>query len=480
MLHVLKTPHRKVAKRRFLLINPPLREPAIQQENHVLDDADSSPPPQPGAGSVDEEFRRRGYSMPLPIGLLRIANTLLRQGNDVYFLDCFSTQPPAYPSSMHRVTRAGTPDWQRTERTRVRTLHLGLPFPEIDRLLSHINVDEVYVGCTFTYQNEPAHQLISLVKKRMPDTPLTFGGIYPTLAPEEAGRSDADTVAPGPYPGMEPEDLPLNYAFLGHPPPFVLVKGTQGCPNHCAYCAVHILEGNRFQHRAPDDVIREISDGYQQYGLTKIGMWDSNLLMRYGHYLQPVLHYMTESEIPFTLSAPEGLDYRLMTDTVAHDLKRAGLQIASLALENVEDEYARNTLNRNNSTAKLKDAVASLKTAGFKAGQIRLFVMVGTPGQTLDNVLRNIRFAWDLGCNVSLFTFTPIPGTPMFETMPPAITSSPLSKLHPILLPCVDDDGLADALWELTALNSLNARRMPQTEHVHDVIRNPDLLRMLG
>jgi hypothetical protein len=68
----------------------------------------------------------------------------------------------------------------------------------------------------------------------------------------------------------------------------------------------------------------------------------------------------------------------------------------------------------------------------------------------------------------------------MFETMPPAITSSPLSKLHPILLPCVDDDGLADALWELTALNSLNARRMPQTEHVHDVIRNPDLLRMLG
>jgi biotin synthase-like enzyme len=476
MLHVVKPETRKRG-RRFLFINPPLDAPGRMTKKPAWEKAGNGDGWTTDPDWSAETFHLRGYTFPLPIGLLRIANHLLRQGNEIYFLDCFSAQPASCPSSMHRRTPAAEPAWWRTGSTQIRPFHLGLTFPEIERILGHVQVDEVYVGCTFTYHNEPAHRVIALARARLPGVPITFGGIYPTLAPEEAARSEADEVFVGPYPGLE--DLSLNYDFLGHPPPFILVKGTSGCPHRCAYCAVHKLEGNRFSHRDPHDVFAEIQRAHERYGLKHLGMWDSNLLMRYEDYLGPLLRQIIDSGLRLRISAPEGLDYRLLTEEIAHDLWDAGFQYVALALENVDSDYARNTLNRRNSLERLKRAVGFLKAVGFREHQTRLFVMIGMPGQTLENVIENIRFVWSLGCNVTLFPFTPIPGTPVYENHRDDLAGLPLKALHPTLLPCVKDDDLAERLWELTALGELTRAGKAQSEHFREVIRNPDLVRCL-
>ena len=471
MLHVTKPDKRRRGKRYFL-INPPIEEPyRARLDDAARQDGD-------GPGSARPHYTGRSYTYPLPIGLLRIANQLLREGNEIYFLDCFSALPLPYPSSRSRRTRSEDPDFMLTDSHNVRYFHLGLTYEEIRKILRNVNADEVFVGCTFTYHNEPAHKVIELCKERMPKVRLTFGGIYPTLAPEVARTSLADEIFAGSYPGIE--DLSLNYDFLGAPPAFILTKGTSGCPHRCAYCAVHKLEGNRFTHRDPEDVFQEILGAHQRYGLIEVAMWDSNILMRYNNYLGVILRHIIDAGLKFRMAAPEGLDYRLMTPEIAHDLKQAGFRIISLALENADSDYAREHLNRQNVIGQLKNAISFLKDAGFAGHQVHLFVIVGLPGQTIENIIRNVRFVWSLGCNVILFPFTPIPGTAMYESSLEQLHGLPLKALHPSLYPCATDEQVKKILIELGPLGLLNRDDKAQATHFREVVDSEELIEMLS
>ena len=469
MLHVTR-PVGRERSGRVLLINPPIEEPYW----HGVTPAGAAN----GVRATEGAIVKWSFTYPLPLGLLRIAGQLLREGKEVYFLDCFSSLPKQYPSSRERLSPCAVPTSQATDNWELRYHHLGLRFEEVDKLLQHVVVDEVLVGCTFTFHSDAAHRVIEIVRKRMPKVKIRFGGIYPTLAPDVARTSQADEIFVGPYPGIEDETL--NYAFLGHPPSFILIKGTSGCPQRCAYCAVHKLEGNRFHHRDPEEVFAEIRSKYEQYGLRRIGMWDSNILMQYDKYLGVLLRRITDSELPLELTAPEGFDYRLLTPEIARDLKAAGLQVASLALESSDTEYARTRLNRNNDLDRLETAVSYLFEAGFEGRCVRLFTMIGLPGQTVEHVIQNIRYGWSLGCNVLLFPFTPIPGTQLYTENLATLHDLPLRSLHPALFPCVDDNASKELLIELMALGKLDAVHRSQAESFREVISSPELLAALG
>ena len=470
MLHVTK-PDRKSPAGRILLVNPPLEEPYRYPRGNGTAPGDNA--------DVDNSHAcGRQYIYPLPIGLMRIAGQRLREGNEVYFLDGFSSLGRRYPSSRNRRTASDLPGFPLSDRWQIRYCHLGLRYEEMGRLLRHVDVDEVLVGCTFTYHNDAAHRAIEVVREKLPEATIRFGGIYPTLAPEVARTSRADEIFTGAYPGIE--DEALNYDFLGVPPGFILIKGTSGCPNRCAYCAVHLLEGNRFRHRDPEEVVAEIRAGCNRYHLRRVAIWDSNILMQYDDYFGIVLRKLIDSDMKLRLAAPEGFDYRLLTPEMARELKAAGFATISLALENIDTAYTRTRLNRSNNIGRLESAVAALKDAGFPGRHIRLFVIIGLPGQTIDNVLENIRFAWSLGCNVTLFPFTPIPGTLLYEENLAELHGLPLRALHPSLYPCIPDPDVRNQLVELAGLAILNGQSKSQVEHFREVIRSPELQEQLA
>ena len=243
---------------------------------------------------------------------------------------------------------------------------------------------------------------------------------------------------------------------------------------------MHKLEGNRFTHRNPDDVYEEIVRAHERYGLVDVGIWDSNILMQYNEYLGPILKQIIASDMELRISAPEGFDYRLLRPEIARNLKQAGFNTISLALENVNSTYTKEQLNRQNNIEKLKKAIFYLKDAGFENHNIRLFVIVGLPGQSLENIIENIRFVWSLGCNVVLFPFTPIPGTQLYEENLSDLHGLPLKSLHPSLYCCVKDDNTKEALMNLAALGRLNQQHQSQIEHFKKILTSPDLIKMLS
>ena len=95
-------------------------------------------------------------------------------------------------------------------------------------------------------------------------------------------------------------------------------------------------------------MFKEIVRAHERYGLVEVGIWDSNILMQYNEYLGPILKQVIASDMKLRISAPEGFDYRLLTPEIARDLKQSGFSTISLALENVNDTYTREQLNRQN------------------------------------------------------------------------------------------------------------------------------------
>jgi excisionase family DNA binding protein len=63
----------------------------------------------------------------------------------------------------------------------------------------------------------------------------------------------------------------------------------------------------------------------------------------------------------------------------------------------------------------IKDTVDLLEQAGFKRYDIKIYVHVSHPTQTLRSLLEMIRFLLELGVRPALNRYTPIPGTKLFN-----------------------------------------------------------------
>ena len=76
-------------------------------------------------------------------------------------------------------------------------------------------------------------------------------------------------------------------------------------------------------------------------------------------------------------------------------------------------------------------AVENLVKAGYSASDIDAYVIMGLPEQSLDEILNSIIFVNNLGVQVKLASFSPIPRTKDFER---AIASGKISRdIDPLL-----------------------------------------------
>ncbi|MFQ5824230.1 MAG: hypothetical protein ACE5JB_09265 [bacterium] len=56
-------------------------------------------------------------------------------------------------------------------------------------------------------------------------------------------------------------------------------------------------------------------------------------------------------------------------------------------------------------------AVRNLYQAGYQIGELEAYVMMGLPGQSIEEVLQSMAFVHTQGVKIRLAAFSPIPGT---------------------------------------------------------------------
>jgi len=419
-----------------------------------------------------------------PIGLLYIASVLRKNGCELYFIDCLDTSHPQMMNKkgIKKATRKkyGVGHFFKEHLEKPEALkgiprrysRYGVSSELFEQELQRIKKpDVILVTSMMSYWYLGVYHAIKLCKKYYPDVPIILGGIYATLCPDHALRySGADYCIYGegevsvlkkiceltnqrasfvpnikeldslPYPAF---DLVLKHDFI-------CLLTSRGCPHKCTYCASSLLN-NIYRRRDPSRVIDEIVYWMDVYSFIDFAFYDDALLYKAGESFIPLLKNMVKRNIKCNFHTPNGLHIREITKEIAELLFQTGFKTIRLGLETA-DEVKQIQTGGKATNKEFEKAVKYLRQAGYESEEIGVYLLVGLPGQKVEEVRESIQYVKDCGARPFLAEYSPIPGTRLWED---ALKASPFDlDKEPLfhnnsILPCRSDELSWEHLYHL-------------------------------
>jgi hypothetical protein len=93
---------------------------------------------------------------------------------------------------------------------------------------------------------------------------------------------------------------------------------------------------------------------------------------------------------------------------------RANFRTIRLSFETV-DESKYKDLSNKVSLAGMRHAVEYLINAGYKRSELDSYIIMGLPGQKLEEILKSMIFVHNLGIEIKLASFSPVAGTKYYQ-----------------------------------------------------------------
>lgn len=318
-----------------------------------------------------------------PIGLLRVASYLRKQGFKVVFFDCLDSRPRRDDYGCGKFTK------KLVEKPEViKDVQRAFYRYGIDVLEVSVRPDVVYVGSGMTYWYPGVVEVIRLIRSKWPGVKIILGGIYANLCKEHALRySGADEI----WNGKRINDYPA-WDLYGSTDSIV-IQTSFGCPFSCSYCGAD----RNFSRRPYGEVIDEI----QLFSPRDVAFYDDALLVN----VKPLLNEIIRRKIKIRFHTPNGLHARFIDREVAGLMKQAGFVTIRIGLETTKE-------NSKVTNEEFLQAVRYLKEAGFTAKEIAVYTMFGSLEDGPKDVIEDIRFVTEVAkVPIKLNAYALVPGS---------------------------------------------------------------------
>jgi radical SAM superfamily enzyme YgiQ (UPF0313 family) len=308
-----------------------------------------------------------------------------------------------------------------------------------------------------SFDIEDQYLMAAEVRTRLPEAFILFGGVHPTLCPEEVIAKpfvDAVCVGEGEYPMLELcQGLAGDKAISGIQNLWVKEGGTvhknptrawvqdldalpmdrtglrylgmftgRGCTGNCSFCCTPTLKkqghGRYYRKRSVENVLGEIgaivemelriqsapADGSLE-NVAPVRMKDDTFLADKGWFLRFAEQFM---------GAFPGLGYICqaradeLDDEVVRALKDSGCTMVSLGIECGNENFRNTILKKRVGNDQIRKAVSLLKKAEIPVlGQW----ILGSPGESVALAVESLQFHKELGDIPQVHIATPFPHT---------------------------------------------------------------------
>ncbi len=298
------------------------------------------------------------------------------------------------------------------------------------------------------------------IKEQYPDMPIIFGGVHPTVAPEETINSKfVDVICVGegedalaelldnmennkdisqtkniwlktdgeiirnevrplikdienlPFPDRELFDYERYLSSNAHD---AEVMASRGCPYNCSYCINNSLrstyknKGAYIRTRSVENVMKEIELLTKNYKVDRITFHDEMFTINKKWLREFSEKYSNNYSIPFMCNAR----VETLSDEVCDLLKSARCSSLNIGIEAGNPEIRKNVLNRPISNEAI---IKGFKKAKKKDLRIYSYNMIGIPYETLGNITETVELNRrvqpdDLQATI----FQPYPGTRLY------------------------------------------------------------------
>lgn len=263
--------------------------------------------------------------------------------------------------------------------------------------------DLIYVTSLFTYAWEPVHDVIHFYTERFPRATTIVGGIYATLCPDHLKDAFGDRIQI--HKGLieEVEDILPDYSLVPEWKASI-VFSSRGCVRKCKFCSVDVLEP---EFKAKKSIRHLIHPGHR-----KVIFWDNNFLA--SPYWRDILDEI--EDLALDVDFNQGLDARLLTEEVAHRLRRLKLKVVRLAYDIPEIKEP------------LKRAVDLLKESGFRGRDIIVYSLYNFTDSP-DDFLSRVRDLLDWGVVAYPMRYEPLEPRPKNSYVAPSWTPEYLEMI---------------------------------------------------
>ena len=296
------------------------------------------------------------------------------------------------------------------------------------------NADVDLVGITgLTCVIKRAYAIADRFRER--GVKVILGGVHPSLLPEEA-KEHADSVLIGEAEGMldkviadfesghlkpfyknrewsDLREMPLPRRDLlnkRYRPFFKVIETTRGCPNHCEFCSVPIINGKRYRLRPLEEIDQELSTIIQKKG-EYLFLSDDNVTAKedYAFSLFEIFKRHEVKWMGFTTIKIA------MNEKLLEKARESGCISLFIGFESLLQENLDNVSKRFVNAKELSNLVKTIQA--HRIGIQGAFIF-GFDGDDPTIFKKTIEFVQKN--NIELPTFsvlTPFPGTPLFSRL---------------------------------------------------------------
>ncbi len=309
------------------------------------------------------------------------------------------------------------------------------------------------VSC-MTASIKRGQQIAAVIKEKFPDSKVVFGGIHPTVLPEEALQNPNVDVA---IRGEAEETIPVLYdrlknnqdfsdikglsfrrngQFVHNPPaplpdvtrlskfPYFLfeqhssayelgfITSSRGCPYDCSFCSQRSISGRKYRFFPAEIVTETLDDIVNKYHRNYVTFLDD----AFSTNKQRVIDLCREIQ-KRGLHKKALFDCQARGDAVDEEvlavMRESGFRVINFGIETASERLMK-LINKGETVEDIKKGVALAKKFGFK---ISGTFILGLPTETRQERAAAYRLAKEMDLDYVRFNnATPYPGTRLYQT----------------------------------------------------------------
>lgn len=163
----------------------------------------------------------------------------------------------------------------------------------------------------------------------------------------------------------------------------------RGCPYKCTYCFNESLQklysgkGKYVRFRSVENVLAEINEARQRYGLKTVYMADDTLILNRIWLFEFLEKYKTRIKLPFSCLVRADL----ISEDIVAELRSANCYAVFFGVESGDEKIRNLVLGKSITDSQIKEAASLLKK--YKIN-FRTYNMLGLPGETLEDAFKTI------------------------------------------------------------------------------------------
>jgi radical SAM superfamily enzyme YgiQ (UPF0313 family) len=175
---------------------------------------------------------------------------------------------------------------------------------------------------------------------------------------------------------------------------YIGVHTKRGCPFQCHFCLYNKIEGARQRFRDPAEVAKEVETLNKVYGVKFIWFTDAQFCstLRSTHHVEAILDEMMARQVKVHWTGYLRLNH--LTADIARKMLQSGLTSIDLSFTGTQDIIDSLTLGYD--LDQQMKAFKLFKEAGHTDQQVKLYMPLNAPGETVETLLATIDRIKDL------------------------------------------------------------------------------------